>query len=103
MSEVLFRYIPKKERDALPDSSFGYVKGLRRLFPIVIAEDVMAASRLIGRAKGLTEEDKTNIKAKITKIAKSKGFAIPDTWKEEGFSDQNDTEEFVTISNYDSY
>lgn len=80
---VNFRYIPKAERDALPDSDFGFVDGDRRLFPIVIEDDVMAAARLIGRAKGLSDNDKEAVKAKIIKIAKDKGFAIPKTWKVE--------------------
>lgn len=80
---VNFRYIPKAERDALPDSDFGFVDGDRRLFPIVIEDDVMAAARLIGRAKGLSDNDKEAVKAKIIKIAKDKGFAIPKTWKAE--------------------
>lgn len=78
--KVEFRYIKKAERDALPDSDFGYVKGDRRLFPIVLEEDVLAASRLLGRAN-ITEAERDAAKAKIIKIAKEKGFKLPDTWQ----------------------
>lgn len=81
MSDIAeFRYIKKAERDAIPDEDFGYVNGDRRLFPIQIQDDVMAAARLIGRAKGLSDADRDAVKAKIIKIAKRKGFDIPKTW-----------------------
>lgn len=84
MSEkVEFRYIPKAERDALPSSDFGYVNGDRRLFPIVIAGDVLDAARLIGRAKGLSDDERAAVKKKIISISKKKGFDIPQSWKAE--------------------
>lgn len=92
---VEFRYIPKKERDALPDKDFGYVNGTRRLFPIVIEEDVQAAAHLIGRAKGLTDKERESVKKKIKAIAKRKGFKIPMAWETETMSFNN--EDFVSI------
>lgn len=76
---VEFRYIPKAERDALPDSDFGFVDADRRLFPIVIEEDVMAAARLLGRAN-ITEAEREKTKETIIKIAKKKKFDLPKSW-----------------------
>ncbi len=92
---VSFRYIPKAERDALPDSDFGYIgkNNVRRLFPIVIESDVLDASRLIGQAKGLTDEERDAVKERIIKIARKKKFKIPKTWEE----DSKMSQELVTI------
>ena len=79
MDIVEFRYIPKAERDALPDSDFGFVDADRRLFPIVIEEDVMAAARLLGRAN-ITDEEREKTKETIIKIAKKKNFKLPKSW-----------------------
>jgi hypothetical protein len=95
-----FKYISKEKRDAMPDSDFGYVKGERRLFPIVEEADVLSAAKLLKKAKSLTEDDVVKTKAKIAKIAAKKGFDIPESWKDEGF---NDTTPTVTISGCDSY
>lgn len=83
MVTVDFKYISKEERDALPDSDFGYILGERRLFPILIASDVAAAAKLIGRAKGLSEKEREAVKKRITKIASKKGFALPKAWEAE--------------------
>lgn len=87
MSQVVeFKYLKKEDRDKLKDSDFGYVKGSRRLFPITDAESVMSASRLLGRAKGLTETERASVKDRIIKIAKKKGFSIPKSWQTEEMS-----------------
>jgi len=78
-----FKYIPKAIRDKIPDSDFGFVVGNRRLFPVIGQEDLDAAARLIGRAKGLTDADRENVKKKLTAIAKRKKLSIPKTWAEE--------------------
>lgn len=81
MVTVDFKYMSKEERDALPDSDFGYISGERRLFPIVIASDVAAAAKLIGRAKGLSEKEREGVKKRVTKIANKKGFSLPKAWE----------------------
>ena len=92
---IEFKYIPKAERDALPNSDFGYVNGERRLFPVRNQDDLNAASHLIGRAKGLSDKDRENVKKKLKAIAKRKGLSIPKAW------DNNTTmsgDKLVTIS-----
>jgi hypothetical protein len=87
-----FKYIPRAERDALPNSDFGYISPTdkkRRLFPVRNQEDLDAAAKLIGRAKGLNDKDRENVKKKLTAIAKRKGLTIPKTWQESQMSDDN--------------
>lgn len=83
MGDVNFKYIPKAERDALPDSAFGYVNGARRLFPVRNQQDLNDASHLIGRAKGLSDADREGVKTKLKKIAKRLGLEIPKAWQKE--------------------
>lgn len=82
MSEVNFRYIPKKERDAIKDSDFGYVSsdGKRRLFPVLDQETLDAAAKLIGRAKGLSDADREAVKKKLLAIARRKKLYPPKAW-----------------------
>lgn len=63
-----------KERDVLDDSDFA---GPDRTFPIMTADDVRDAARLIGKA-----DDPEAVKRRIIAIAKRKGFAdaIPEAW-----------------------
>lgn len=81
MNTIDFRYIPKAERNEIPDEDFGYVKGERRLFPVQIADDVAAAAKLIGKAKGLSDDERDEVKKKLIKIAKKKNFDYPEAWK----------------------
>ena len=80
--EAQFRYIPKAERDAIPSRDFGFVRGERRLFPILDQETLDAAVKLIGRAKGLTDKDRDGVRKKIRAIAKRKKLKLPKTWLE---------------------
>lgn len=98
MSQVEFKYLTKEERNKIPDGDFGYVKGLRRLFPITDASSVLDAARLIGRAKGLTDDEQEAVKKKIIKIAKRKGYKIPEAWAKKAKMSGGGTGGLVTIS-----
>jgi len=86
------RFISKKSRDNADSGSFA---GKGKSFPILKSEDVSAALHSIGRA-GAGNYSGDTIRANIKRIAKAKGFALPDslkdasdkeawsTWKPEG-------------------
>lgn len=69
------RYYSQKDRDKMPDSDFA---GPHQSFPIRTQADVMNAARLVGHA-----DDPAAVKAAIIRIAKRKGFKLPDSWQEE--------------------
>jgi hypothetical protein len=77
-------------RDKAKASDYGDPEGKK--FPIMTAASVLSAARLLGRAKGYDEAKKAAVKARIIRIAKRKGFALPKSWsdKKEAFvmSDQ---------------
>jgi hypothetical protein len=75
---VYERFISKKTRDAASGSSFA---GKGRSFPILKPADVSAALHSIGRA-GPGNYSGDTIRANIKKIAKSKGFPLPDSLKD---------------------
>lgn len=77
---VYERFISKKTRDSLDSSSFA---GKGRSFPIDKPEDVPAALHSIGRA-GPGNYGGDTIRKNIKAIAKKKGFALPDSLKDEG-------------------
>jgi len=68
-----------KDREKIPLKDFGDPDN--RKFPIVTQQDVDDAAKLIGKAK-----DPEAVKARIIKIAKRKGFKIPDAWAKENKS-----------------
>jgi hypothetical protein len=70
--------LTQAQRDALPDSSFGWPE--EKKYPILDASDVADAAALIGKAP---EGMRDRIKRRIIAIAKRKGFPIPDAWKDE--------------------
>lgn len=70
------RYYSQKARDKMPDSDFA---GPHQSFPIRTQQDVYNAARLIGHA-----DDPATVKAAIIRIAKRKGFKIPDSWQSDG-------------------
>jgi hypothetical protein len=74
-----------KKRDDLDDADFA---GPDRSFPIMTAQDVRDAAKLIGKA-----DDPEAVKRKIIAIAKRKGFAdaIPEAWQ----ATKKDAEEFI--------
>jgi hypothetical protein len=81
------RFISKKTRDNADSGSFA---GKGKSFPILKPEDVSAALHSIGRA-GPGNYSGDTIRANIKRIAKAKGFALPDSlkddkesWKPEG-------------------
>lgn len=73
------RDIPQAERDKMPASDFA---GKGTSFPIRKPEDVMAAVHSIGRA-GSDNYDAATLKRNIIRIAKRKGFPLPEAWKTE--------------------
>jgi hypothetical protein len=85
------RFIGTKARNAADSGSFA---GKGKSFPILKSEDVGAALHSLGRA-GPGNYSSDTIRANIKRIAKAKGFALPDslkdddkearsTWKPEG-------------------
>src|ERR1700674_3410378 len=77
------QYIPQDVRDKIPDADFA---GPNRTYPIRNQQDVHDAASLIGHA-----DNSVQVKANIIKIAKRKGFTLPDAWTK-------DTQESVTES-----
>jgi hypothetical protein len=76
---VYERFIPKSTRKAASADSFA---GKGKSFPILKAEDVGAALHSIGRA-GPGNYSSDTIRANIKRIAKAKGFALPDSLKDD--------------------
>ncbi len=76
-----------KPRDELEDDDFA---GPNRTFPIVTAQDVKDAARLIGKA-----DDPEAVKRKIIAIAKRKGFELPEAWTEAKKSTEDDTPAYL--------
>lgn len=74
-------YLSKDKREELPLKVFGYPK--KRLFPILSENDVMAAAKLLGRAK-VSEDERRTIKRRIINIALRENYKIPDAWAEDG-------------------
>jgi hypothetical protein len=72
------RYISQKTRDNMDSSDFA---GKGTSFPIKNPADVDAALRSIGRA-GSGNYSGDTLRANIKKIAKRKGFALPDSLKD---------------------
>lgn len=77
------RYISQKTRDNMDSSDFA---GKGTSFPIKSEQDVTAALHSIGRA-GAGNYSGDTLRANIKKIAKRKGYALPDSLK-----DSNDKE-----------
>src|SRR5450755_2634084 len=67
----------QKDRDKMDDSDFGDPEN--QAFPIKVADDVVHAASRLHNAKG----DQSAIKARIKRIAKRKGFPLPQTWQDE--------------------
>lgn len=69
------RYYSQKARAKMDTSDFA---GPHRSFPIMSQQDVFNAARLIGQA-----DDPAAVKAAIIRVAKRKGFKLPDSWQKE--------------------
>lgn len=69
------KYYSQKARDKMPDSDFA---GPHQSFPIRTQQDVYNAARLVGHAA-----NPAAVKAAIIRIAKRKGFSLPDSWQED--------------------
>lgn len=90
------RFVSKDERDKASSSDFA---GKGKSFPILKPADVMAAVRSIGRA-GSGNYSSDVIHSNIKKIAKRKGFPVPDSMKDtasEAFKDIVIDGEFVSL------
>src|SRR6185312_10810546 len=74
------KYIPEKERAEIPAADFA---GPGRSFPCNTQAHVYAAAHLYGRAA-----DPEKVRANIIRIARRKGFALPDGWAKD--SDDKD-------------
>jgi hypothetical protein len=93
------RSLTMDERDKISDSDFAWpdAEGHPK-FPIDSQSHLDAAAKLLGRAP---EEKQASIKARIKKIAKRKGFALPDAWVTE---DNNSKERAMAIpANHDPF
>ena len=73
------RYISQKTRKGMDSGSFA---GKGKSFPIAKAEDVSAALHSIGRA-GPGNYSSDVLRSNIKKIAKAKGFPLPDSLKDD--------------------
>jgi hypothetical protein len=73
------RFISKTSRKAASADSFA---GKGKSFPILKAEDVSAALHSIGRA-GPGNYSTDTLRSNIKRIAKAKGFALPDSLKDD--------------------
>lgn len=69
------KYYSQADRDQMDDADFA---GPHKSFPIRSQIDVHNAARLIGHA-----DNPDAVKAAIKRIAKRKGFSLPDAWKED--------------------
>ena len=83
------RYISQKTRKGMDSGSFA---GKGRSFPIAKPEDVSAALHSIGRA-GPGNYNSDTLRANIKRIAKAKGFALPDSLKDD--SDKESARETI--------
>src|SRR6266704_595429 len=77
MKNIDRRYFTKAERDSMDESDFGDPEN--EAFPIKTADDVIHAAMRLHNARG----NQADIKARITRIAKRKGFPLPATWEQE--------------------
>lgn len=71
-----FKYLDKEERDKIPDQDFGYVKGKRRLFPILDQEDLTKSIKLVNESKSFSDEEREYVVKKLRVIAKRKGLSF---------------------------
>lgn len=67
------KYYSQKARDKMPDADFA---GPHQSFPIRTQQDVYNAARLVGHAA-----NPAAVKAAIIRIARRKGFSLPDSWQ----------------------
>ncbi len=80
IDQALERDYTQKDRNKMDDSDFGDPEN--SAFPIKVADDVINAASRLHNAKG----DQSAIKARITRIARRKGFPLPQTWQDDDTS-----------------
>lgn len=71
------KFYSQKARDKMDDSDFGDPEN--QAFPIKTAQDVINAASRLHNSKG----NQSAIKARIKRIARRKGFPLPQTWQDE--------------------
>jgi hypothetical protein len=77
--EMIAEAMSASTRDKAKASDYGDPDAKK--FPIMTQASVLAASRLIGRAKGYSADKKASVIARIKRIAKRKGFYLPKSWQ----------------------
>lgn len=90
LEELLREAMAASTRAQAKTSDYGDPDGKK--FPIMTAASVLAAARLLGRAKGYDDAKRGAVKARIIRIAKRKGFPLPKAWsaKKEAIEDMSD-------------
>lgn len=83
-----YESLTKAERDAIPLEDFAWPE--ERKYPIDTQDHLDSAATLIGHAPDAMQP---KIKARAIRIAKRKGFTLPDAWKDEGGDDDGKKEE----------
>jgi hypothetical protein len=81
----LWEYIPQKERDSIPLEDFAWPE--ERKYPCDTQDHVDSCAKLLGHAPA---DKQASIKARAIRIAKRHGFSIPDSWKNDGTSEESD-------------
>lgn len=100
------RSLTKAQRDAIDDNDFAWPE--EQKYPINSQAHLDAAAKLIGRAPA---DKQAAIKARAIKIAKRKGFTLPESWQEDDKDDAQErsmtkkTEEALTraAANHDPF
>jgi phage head maturation protease len=87
------RSLSKAERDAIDDEDFAWPE--EHKYPINTQAHLDAAAKLIGRAP---EAEQAKIKARAIRIAKRKGFTLPESWQEDEGKDDKKEERAVSAA-----
>lgn len=78
MLESTYSYVSQKERDEMSSEDFGDPE--EKKYPVKDEKHFHAAVKLLGRAP---KEKQAAIKSRLKKIAKRKGYKLPDSWENE--------------------
>lgn len=76
--ERTYGYISEKKRESIPDEDFA---GPNRTYPCDTLAHFKSACKLFGRAANPEQ-----VKKNLIKIAKRKGYSLPEKWKDEDAS-----------------
>lgn len=95
LEQDTLKYVPEHVRNDYPAADFA---GPSRTYPCHTQAEVYAAATLYGKA-----DDPAKVKASIIRIAKRKGFALPESWTSDGGSGgKDDSGKAVLIGAEDS-